>query len=137
MTLFRDSGPGRNIYFPFDIAIDTASDVATEMVKELEITEWQPFEIAKMIDEEISNLVPSWKNSTSSDQIPQMQSFTSYEDDDDDDNSPHNPFYSCSSFSSSHDSLPCHFSNYNWLHGMLIFTITFNLDKFLVSLSHL
>ncbi|KAL8526494.1 hypothetical protein ACS0TY_015625 [Phlomoides rotata] len=110
-------GPTRNIHFPFDITSDTAPDVAIEMVKELEITDWEPIEIAKMIDEEISNLVPSWKNSTSSDQIPQMQSFISYDDDDDDDeNTPHNPFYSCSSFSSSNDSLPCLFSHYDWLH---------------------
>ncbi|KAF9594561.1 hypothetical protein IFM89_033531, partial [Coptis chinensis] len=47
-------GSVRNIYFPFDIVSDTAIDVATEMVKELEITDGQPLEIAEMIDKEIS-----------------------------------------------------------------------------------
>ncbi|XP_052187414.1 probable serine/threonine-protein kinase WNK4 isoform X2 [Diospyros lotus] len=51
----------RNVYFPFDIVSDTASDVATEMVRELEITDWDPFEIAEMIDAEISAIVPHWK----------------------------------------------------------------------------
>lgn len=31
------------------------------MVKELEITDWRPSEIANMIDGEISGLVPDWK----------------------------------------------------------------------------
>ncbi|XAR60811.1 Non-specific serine/threonine protein kinase [Bertholletia excelsa] len=57
-----EEGSARNIFFPFDIFNDTALDVATEMVKELEITDWEPFEIADMIDEEISALVPLWKN---------------------------------------------------------------------------
>ncbi|KAG8377116.1 hypothetical protein BUALT_Bualt09G0135000 [Buddleja alternifolia] len=99
-------GRSRNIYFPFDITSDTPLDVATEMVKELEITDWMPFEIADMIDEEISALVPSWKDSTTS-QIHQQHSFNYAEDEDDnDDNSPHHPFYSASSLSSSQASLP-------------------------------
>ncbi|KAL5757077.1 hypothetical protein ACOSP7_021500 [Xanthoceras sorbifolium] len=52
----------RNVYFPFDIVNDTTLDVATEMVKELEITDWEPSEIAEMIDGELSALVPHWKN---------------------------------------------------------------------------
>ncbi|KAI3473101.1 hypothetical protein Pfo_030393 [Paulownia fortunei] len=106
-------GPARNIYFPFDIMSDTPLDVATEMVKELEITDWEPFEIANMINEEISTLVPSWKNSSST-QILQQQSFNYANDEDDnDDNSPHHPFYSSSSFSSSHASLPGLFSSHD------------------------
>lgn len=103
-------GSARNIYFPFDIMSDTSLDVATEMVKELEITEWDPLEIADMIGEEISTLVPSWKDSCSS-LINQQHSFNyADEEDDNDDNGPHHPFYSTSSFSSSHASLPGLFS---------------------------
>ncbi|KAL0338089.1 UNVERIFIED_CONTAM: putative serine/threonine-protein kinase WNK5 [Sesamum angustifolium] len=103
-------GAARNIYFPFDIMSDTSLDVATEMVKELEITDWDPLEIANMIDEEISTLVPSWKDSCSS-LINQQYSFNyADEEDDNDDNGPHHPFYSASSFSSSHASLPGLFS---------------------------
>ncbi|KAK4418853.1 putative serine/threonine-protein kinase WNK5 [Sesamum alatum] len=103
-------GPARNIYFPFDIMSDTSLDVATEMVKELEITDWEPFEIANMIEDEISSLVPSWNGSCSS-QINQQHSFNYADDEDDnDDNSPRHPFYSTSSFSSSHASLPGLFS---------------------------
>ncbi|KAL0294836.1 UNVERIFIED_CONTAM: putative serine/threonine-protein kinase WNK4 [Sesamum radiatum] len=77
---------------------DTSLDVATEMVKELEITDWDPLEIANMIDEEISTLVLSWKDSCSS-LINQQHSFNyADEEDDNDDNVPHHPFYSTSSF---------------------------------------
>lgn len=51
----------RNVFFPFDIESDTPIDVANEMVKELEIMDWRPSEIANMIDGEISGLVPEWK----------------------------------------------------------------------------
>lgn len=51
----------RNVFFPFDIESDTPIDVANEMVKELEIMDWRPSEIANMIDGEISGLVPDWK----------------------------------------------------------------------------
>ncbi|KAL7136090.1 hypothetical protein ABFS83_10G005600 [Erythranthe nasuta] len=103
-----ENGPGINIDFPFDITSDTPLDVATEMVKELEIKEWEADEIANMIDEEITNLVPSWKDSISSQMRPQ-QSFN-YGDDDNDDNTPQHPFYATSSLSSSEVSLPCLFS---------------------------
>lgn len=55
------SGAVRNVFFPFDIVSDTPIDVANEMVKELEIMDWQPSEIANMIDGEISGLIPDWK----------------------------------------------------------------------------
>ncbi|GAB2287404.1 Serine/threonine-protein kinase wnk1 [Dionaea muscipula] len=51
----------RNIYFPFDIEIDTALTVATEMVSELDITDQDVTRIADMIDGEIASLVPEWK----------------------------------------------------------------------------
>ncbi|XP_047955164.1 probable serine/threonine-protein kinase WNK4 isoform X1 [Salvia hispanica] len=54
-------GAVRNVFFPFDIVSDTPIDVANEMVKELEIMDWQPSEIANMIDGEISGLIPDWK----------------------------------------------------------------------------
>ena len=101
----HNSGQTRNIYFPFDIMNDTAIDVAMEMVKELEITDWEPFEIADMIEEQISSLIPGWKQCSSS-QIHHPQHCFSYEDDDDDQHGgPRHPFYANSSHSSSHASL--------------------------------
>ncbi|KAK6943379.1 Protein kinase domain [Dillenia turbinata] len=94
-------GEARNVYFPFDVVTDTPIDVAAEMVKELELTEWEPLEIAAMIEEEISNLVPSWKQWDS----PHRQHSFDYEEDDDDDETQH-PFCSLDSPSSSHASLP-------------------------------
>ncbi|XP_010488267.1 PREDICTED: serine/threonine-protein kinase WNK2 [Camelina sativa] len=54
----------RNIYFPFETAIDTALSVATEMVSELDITNQDVAKIAEMIDAEIAALVPDWKTDT-------------------------------------------------------------------------
>ncbi|CAL5194653.1 unnamed protein product [Lathyrus oleraceus] len=51
----------RNIYFPFDIELDTALSVATEMVAELDITDQDVTRIAGMIDGEIASLVPKWR----------------------------------------------------------------------------
>ncbi|XAR58846.1 Non-specific serine/threonine protein kinase [Bertholletia excelsa] len=61
VQIAEEQGSIRNIYFPFDILSDTPLDVATEMVKELEITDWDPSEIATMIGGEISAIVPHWK----------------------------------------------------------------------------
>lgn len=116
------TGHTRNIYFPFDIFNDTANEVAIEMVKELEIIDWEPLEIAEMIEEQICVLVPNWKEivSISSHQFHQQQhSFSyisDYEDEDDHDNSqiPH-PFYRSSSYSSSQASLPALLPSYNSL----------------------
>ena len=58
---FVCSGKAKKVSFPFDIMNDTSIDVAKEMVKELEITDWEPVQIAKMIDGEISSLVPGWR----------------------------------------------------------------------------
>ncbi|XP_044504803.1 probable serine/threonine-protein kinase WNK5 [Mangifera indica] len=109
-------GHSRNIYFPFDIFHDTATDVALEMVKELEITDWEPLEIAAMIEEEISSLVPNWKAYCGSPKFHHQYSF-SYEDEDDDAViHGHHPFYSNSSYSSSQSSLPDFISSsHNWL----------------------
>ncbi|CAA7032340.1 unnamed protein product [Microthlaspi erraticum] len=61
-VLFADeNGMAKKVSFPFDTMTDTSIDVATEMVKELDITDWEPLEIAKMIDGAISSLVPGWR----------------------------------------------------------------------------
>ncbi|XAR57243.1 Non-specific serine/threonine protein kinase [Bertholletia excelsa] len=54
-------GRVRNIYFHFDIDTDTALDVATEMVAELDITDQDVNKIADMIDGQIASLVPEWR----------------------------------------------------------------------------
>ncbi|XP_021848654.1 probable serine/threonine-protein kinase WNK9 [Spinacia oleracea] len=60
----------RNIYFPFDIELDTALSVATEMVAELEITDQDVTSIADMIDGEIAALVPGWKKGPGYEETP-------------------------------------------------------------------
>ncbi|EPS73758.1 hypothetical protein M569_00993, partial [Genlisea aurea] len=87
-------GGTRNIYFPFHITCDTSLDVATEMVKELDITDWRAFEIAKMIDEEISDLVPAWKKCSFPKSREQQRHTVNYADED---NGLHHPFYKSSS----------------------------------------
>lgn len=105
LWFFCNSGRTRNIYFPFDIMHDTAIDVAMEMVKELEISDFKPMEIAEMIEERISSLIPSWKECGLS-QVHRPQHSFSYEDDeDDDDDGMRHPFYANSSHSSSQASL--------------------------------
>ncbi|KAL2899383.1 putative serine/threonine-protein kinase WNK4 [Bienertia sinuspersici] len=90
------NGPARNIYFPFDIMNDTPIKVAKEMVEELEIDDWDPQEIAEMIDAEISILMPHWKNWVSS----RFQPYNSYDyKEDDNDGARH--LYLSSSCSSS------------------------------------
>ncbi|KAK1284135.1 putative serine/threonine-protein kinase WNK5 [Acorus calamus] len=98
-------GHVRNIYFPFDIISDTPIDVANEMVKELEITDREPSEIAEVINDEISALVPGWNDSAHS----EAHHIYDY-DDDDDDNGPRHPFYSptCSSRGSFYGPGPSH-----------------------------
>ncbi|XP_061370741.1 probable serine/threonine-protein kinase WNK5 isoform X2 [Gastrolobium bilobum] len=102
VQISNKTGNTRNIYFPFDTINDTAIEVAIEMVKELEISDWEPLEIAEMIEEEISALVPTWRDWSTS-KYQQQHSF-SYEEEDDISN--HHPFFSSSSLSSSHGSLP-------------------------------
>lgn len=113
-------GQARNIYFPFDVSSDTAVDVAGEMVKELEITDWKSIEIAEMIDEEISALVPSWKGCPMGFHQQRQHSFRYDQDDDDNDHSTLPPFYSLSSqHSSSQASLPGLFTSGlpEWIQG--------------------
>lgn len=84
----------RNIYFPFDILSDTAIDVANEMVKELEIKDREPLEIAEIIDKEISNLAPDWKEALVNEEEHHVYSY----------GGENHPFYSMSSPSSSSSS---------------------------------
>ena len=98
-----------------------------EMVKELEISDWEPSEIAHMIEKEISSLIPSWKVWGTSPQEhhdhdhQQQHSFSYEEAEDDDDDIVHNPFFS-PSCSSSHSSFQALNSlqfrpGTNWLQG--------------------
>ncbi|KAL4312787.1 hypothetical protein GQ457_01G035660 [Hibiscus cannabinus] len=118
-------GQARNIYFPFDIVNDTAINVAVEMVKELEIDDWEPLEIADMIEEEISSLIPTWKDWGSS-LVHHQHTFKYEGDEDDDDDDDHNrishPSYAASSRSSSQVSLPALLSSYKTRipHGKIV-----------------
>ncbi|KAJ8429302.1 hypothetical protein Cgig2_027671 [Carnegiea gigantea] len=116
-------GHVRNVHFPFNIVNDTAMDVAMEMVNELDITDWEPGEIAEMIEEEISGLVPGWKDSGSCEELRQ-HSFDCDEDDDEN----HPPYLSCSpsndslrGLSDSSDAVFCHDRaldlNHDWFQG--------------------
>lgn len=55
-------GPGhiRNIHFPFDIDVETALAVASEMVEQLDLTDQDVSAIAKMIESEIRLHIPDW-----------------------------------------------------------------------------
>lgn len=66
------AGRIRNIYFPFDIEMDTALSVATEMVAELDITDQDVTKIADMIDGEIASLVPKWKTGPGIEETPRF-----------------------------------------------------------------
>lgn len=54
------TGHIRNIHFPFDIQVDTANAVASEMVEELDLTDQDVSAIAVMIDAEIRSYIPDW-----------------------------------------------------------------------------
>ncbi|XP_043723835.1 probable serine/threonine-protein kinase WNK3 [Telopea speciosissima] len=54
------TGHVRNIHFPFDIEVDTAFSVASEMVQELDLTDQDVTTIAEMIDAEIRAHIPEW-----------------------------------------------------------------------------
>jgi WNK lysine deficient protein kinase len=84
-------GSVRNIYFPFDILNDTPDEVASEMVKELEIADWEPSDISGMIEGEISALIPTWSNPH---KLDHYQILNLNQDEDDDH---HYPYSSSSS----------------------------------------
>ncbi|KAF2290300.1 hypothetical protein P3X46_028096 [Hevea brasiliensis] len=99
VQIANKDGSLRNIYFPFDILHDTPMEVAMEMVKELDIDDWEPFEIAEMIDGEISSLVPNWKKWD----LPQIEAHHTFNYQEDD--ATNHPFDSSSSCSSSQASI--------------------------------
>ncbi|KAK9125903.1 hypothetical protein Scep_014749 [Stephania cephalantha] len=110
VQIANKDGCVRNIHFPFDVTGDTPIDVATEMVKELEISDKEPDEIAQVIEKEISSLVPQWREWDHSNENNLQHSFNYIDDDDEDENHDedhvgHHPFYSFSSCSSSQTSL--------------------------------
>lgn len=102
-------GTVRNIYFPFDTISDTPIDVATEMVKELEITGRDPLEIAEVIDKEISALVPHWKEWGTS--RSQEHNELSYQDEVEDDGFHHTCYSPSSSSQASFFGLVSHGSH--------------------------
>lgn len=55
------TGEVRNIQFPFDVEVDTAMSVASEMVAELDLTDQDVTKIAEMIDAAILAMVPEWR----------------------------------------------------------------------------
>lgn len=60
LRIADSSGHFRNIHFPFDIEVDTAIAVASEMVEELDLTDQDVSAIAAMIDDEIRSHIPGW-----------------------------------------------------------------------------
>nr|GMD36232.1 probable serine/threonine-protein kinase WNK3 isoform X3 [Ipomoea batatas] len=60
LRIADSSGHIRNIHFPFDIQVDTANAVASEMVEELDLTDQDVSAIAAMIDAEIRSYIPDW-----------------------------------------------------------------------------
>ncbi|KAG6384758.1 hypothetical protein SASPL_153576 [Salvia splendens] len=60
LRIVDSSGHIRNIHFPFDIEIDTSTDVASEMVEELALTDHDVSVVAAMIDSEIQSHIPDW-----------------------------------------------------------------------------
>ncbi|WCJ36147.1 hypothetical protein M5689_017363 [Euphorbia peplus] len=60
LRIADSTGHIRNIHFPFDIEVDTATDVASEMVQELDLTDQDVPSIATMIDSEIRSHIPDW-----------------------------------------------------------------------------
>ncbi|CAI9112767.1 OLC1v1013259C1 [Oldenlandia corymbosa var. corymbosa] len=60
LRIADSTGHIRNIHFPFDIEVDTAAAVASEMVEELDLTDQDVSAIAEMIDAEIRSYIPDW-----------------------------------------------------------------------------
>ncbi|XP_057804256.1 probable serine/threonine-protein kinase WNK3 isoform X1 [Salvia miltiorrhiza] len=60
LRIVDSSGHIRNIHFPFDIEMDTSTDVASEMVEELDLTDHDVSVIAAMIDSEVQSHIPDW-----------------------------------------------------------------------------
>lgn len=65
-----NEGNVRNIFFPFDVENDTAMGVATEMITELNITDYEITQIAEFIDGKVSSLVSEWQPGLNIGEIP-------------------------------------------------------------------
>ena len=113
-------GKAKNVHFAFDTINDTAIDVATEMVKELEISDWDPSEIAMMIKNEISTLIPNWEEYHQDSFNYDEQEEDDGDDDDDESFVTRHPFYSCSSHASSSNSLEGFYSFYENSHHHIL-----------------
>ncbi|PKA63846.1 putative serine/threonine-protein kinase WNK1 [Apostasia shenzhenica] len=72
LRITDNDGRVRNIHFPFDVESDTSLGVATEMVAELDITDYEVTSIAEMIDGEVLALVPDWKSGPRIDETPRF-----------------------------------------------------------------
>ncbi|XP_011040497.1 PREDICTED: probable serine/threonine-protein kinase WNK3 isoform X2 [Populus euphratica] len=60
LRIADSTGHIRNIHFPFDVEVDTAIAVASEMVDQLDLTDQDVSTIAAMIDSEIRSHIPGW-----------------------------------------------------------------------------
>ncbi|CAI0547527.1 unnamed protein product [Linum tenue] len=60
LRIADSTGHFHNIHFPFDIEVDTAIAVASEMVEELDLTDQDVSMISEMIDTEIRSHIPNW-----------------------------------------------------------------------------
>ncbi|KAK4781957.1 hypothetical protein SAY86_016059 [Trapa natans] len=69
LKIMDSEGNFRNIHFPFDIEVDTSMAVASEMVKELDLTDQDVSTIAAMIDSEIQSHVLDFGESVVSPEI--------------------------------------------------------------------
>lgn len=101
-------GRVRNIYFPFDIEIDTAMSVTTEMVSELSIKEDDIKRIADMIDCEIASLVPDWKKGSYVEEEANLPA-------EEEVNSPAEEVVECESINKDNDSVIQHYSLADYL----------------------
>ncbi|CAK7357309.1 unnamed protein product [Dovyalis caffra] len=71
LRIADSTGHFRNIHFPFDVEVDTAIAVASEMVEELDLTDQDVSTIAAMIDSEIRSHIPDWApNNISLENLP-------------------------------------------------------------------
>ncbi|XP_044486800.1 probable serine/threonine-protein kinase WNK3 [Mangifera indica] len=61
LRIADSTGHFHNIHFPFDIPVDTANSVASEMVNELNLTDQDVSAIAAMINSEIQTHIPDWE----------------------------------------------------------------------------
>ncbi|XP_022978130.1 probable serine/threonine-protein kinase WNK5 [Cucurbita maxima] len=113
------NGKAKNVHFAFDTINDTTIDVATEMVKELEIGDWDPSEIAMMIKNEIYTLIPNWEEYHQDSFNYDEQEEDGGKDDDESYVTRH-PFYSCSSHASSSNSLEGFYSFYENSHHHIL-----------------